>query len=87
MLVKSLVAVSKKSCRQWGKIRAAFLRCDSERSAGSYDPRKRVGTTPWIGVILTMEIDFKISGGGDKTINEVIEVIILVLDMTIRKSR
>jgi len=34
-----------------------------------------------------MEIDFKISGGGDKTINEVIEVIILVLDMTIRKSR
>ena len=38
-------------------------------------------------VILTMEIDFKISGGGDKTIKEVIEVIILVLDMTIRKSR
>jgi len=25
-----------------------------------------------------MEIDFKISGGGDKTIKEVIEVIILV---------
>ena len=41
----------------------------------------------YIDTSITMEIDFKISGGGDKTIKEVIEVIILVLDMTIRKSR
>jgi len=49
LYVKSLVAVSKKSGRGQGKIRVAFSRCDSERSAGSYDPRKRVGTTPWKG--------------------------------------
>ena len=41
----------------------------------------------YIDTSITMEIDFKISGGGDKTIKKVIEVIILVLDMTIRKSR
>jgi len=55
MYVKSLVAVSKKSGRGRGKIRVALLRCDNERSAGSYDPRKRVGTTPWIGVLLVCE--------------------------------
>ena len=50
LYVKSLVAVSKKSGRGQGKIRVALSRCDSERSAGSYDPRKRVGTTPCTGV-------------------------------------
>jgi len=38
--VKSLVAVSKKSGRGWGKIRVALLRCDSERSAGYLPPQK-----------------------------------------------
>ena len=52
LLVKSLVRYPKKSCRGWGKIRVALLRCDNQRLAGSYDPRKRVGTTPWIGVVV-----------------------------------
>jgi len=38
--VKSLVAVSKKSGRGWGKIRVALSRCDSERSAGYLPPQK-----------------------------------------------
>ena len=45
LYVKSLVVSKKVVGRGRGKIRVALLRCDSERSAGSYDPRKRVGTT------------------------------------------
>ena len=51
LYVKSLVVSKKVVGRGRGKIRVALLRCDSERSAGSYDPRKRVGTTPCKGVV------------------------------------
>ena len=63
MYVKSLVAVSKKSGRGWGKIRVALLRCDSERSAGYlppqkegwYVPRGRGGITLYYSLILIVE--------------------------------
>ena len=41
LLVKSLERYPKKSCRGWGKIRVALLRCDNQRLVGSYDPMDR----------------------------------------------
>ena len=40
LLVKSLMWYPKKSCRGWGKIRVALLRCDNQRLADSYEPQK-----------------------------------------------